>query len=384
MIKAIINARLVLPSGLQEGTLLVEDGQILAAGSVIPPRDAEIIDAKGRIVGPGFIDIHCHGGGTAHGHENPAEAARHHLKSGTTSLLLSLAYSLTKEAFLQGIHNIRAVMEQEPGNLTGIHFEGPYTSPKYGARSEAAWEMNQDDYVQLFDEAKGLVYQCTYAPERPGARAFAQYAHAQGVKLAAGHTEMSPAILEEAISDGVTIITHLFDAMGCHLGKDSIRSTGIIQDSAADAVLARGGLFVEIICDSRAIHVKPSNLRLALRAAGPDHVVLITDATIRPHDPSQYPEDDYRSSPDLNFNEAGQLSGSRLTMDQACRNMKHYTQASIPDLFKMASTNAARAIGIDHEVGSLEVGKWANLVFCDDDMNLIEVYLRGNPVNREA
>ena len=75
MIKAITNARLVLPSGLQEGTLLVEDGQILAAGSVIPPRDAEIIDAKGRIVGPGFIDIHCHGGGTAHGHENPAEAA---------------------------------------------------------------------------------------------------------------------------------------------------------------------------------------------------------------------------------------------------------------------------------------------------------------------
>lgn len=384
MLQAIVNGKLVLPTGIEEGSLLMEGGKILATGSLLPPKEARIIDAKGAIVGPGFVDIHCHAGGTGLGHLEPAVAARHHLQYGTTSLLLSLAYNLSKEAFFEGIRRIRLAMDQEKTNLTGIHFEGPYTNRKYGARSDLAWDMHREDYVALFEEAQGLVYQCTYAPEREGARAFARYVRERGVKLAAGHTEMSPDQLRQAMEDGVTIITHLFDAMGCHLGNDSVQQTGIIQDTAADAALSEEGLFLELICDSRAIHVKPANLRLALRTAGPDHVVLITDATIRPHEPQRYAKDDVKSSPDLNFNEAGQLSGSRLTMDQACRNMMHYTGASLADLFRMASSNPARAIGIDHEVGSLEPGKRANLVFVDEGMNLSDVYLDGKQVLREV
>ncbi len=384
MLQAIVNGKLVLPTGLEDGTLLMEGGNILATGSLLPPKEARIIDAQGAIVGPGFVDIHCHAGGTAQGHLEPAGAARHHLQHGTTSLLLSLAYNLSKETFFEGIRRIRSAMEQEQTSLTGIHFEGPYTNRKYGARSELAWDIHREDYVALFEEAQGLVYQCTYAPERDGARDFARYVRERGVKLAAGHTEMSPDQLRQAMADGVTIITHLFDAMGCHLGNDSVSQTGIIQDTAADAALTEPGLFLELICDSRAIHVKPANLRLALRAGGVDHVVLITDATIRPHDPERYAAGDIKSSPDLNFNEAGQLSGSRLTMDQACRNMMHYTGAGIADLFRMASTNPARAIGIDHEVGSLEPGKRANLVFVDEHMNLSAVYLNGKQISREA
>lgn len=383
MIKAIINAQIVLDDSTRKGTILIENERIIAVGTVIPPEHAEIIDARDYFAGPGFVDIHCHGGGDASSHLNPAKAAEHHLASGTTSLLLSLGYSLSKEEFHQGIQFIREAISGPPKNLFGIHFEGPYINPKYGASSDKAWIMNREDYVGLFHAAKGLVYQCTYAPEMPGARTFAKYVREQGVALAVGHTEMSPAVLAEAMEDGTTIVTHLYDAMGCYLGPESISCTGIIQDTAADAALAQEGLFIEMICDSRAIHVKPSNLKVAFRTAGPDYIVLITDATVRPHHAEQYPEGDIRSTPDLNFNEKGELSGSRLTMEQAVKNMKYYTGATIPELFKMASTNPARAVGVDNQVGTLEPGKLANIILCDEKMDVKAVYFRGEQVKRK-
>ncbi len=380
MLTAITNARLVLPEGIVPGSLLIEDGIILAVGRMIPPRDAHEINIHGQFVGPGFVDIHCHGGGTAHGYEDPAKAAAHHLAHGTTTLLLSLAYTQPESVWFDGIRRIRAAIGCLPGNLTGIHFEGPYTNPHFGASSHKAWSIDRSVYEALLDAANGLVYQCTYAPEMPGARGFAQAVRSRGITLAVGHTDLSPAVLETALADGVTLVTHLFDAMGCYLGNDSVNQTGIIQDTAADAVLACDDLYYEIICDSRAVHVKPSNLRLAYRLAGPDKLILITDATVQAYSPRDFPSEDKRSSSDLNYNEAGELSGSWLTMDEACRNMAQYTRASLPELFQMAATNPARAISLDDKVGSLESGKEANMIICDESMQIHEVYLRGQAV----
>jgi N-acetylglucosamine-6-phosphate deacetylase len=380
MYTAVINAKIVLPDGITDGNILVENEKILAVGKVLPPKDSRIIDVKGAYAGPGYIDIHCHGGGEYNAHEKPYEAGRCHLNSGTTSQILSLAYNLSKEEFFSGIENIKKAMLRPDNNIAGIHFEGPYTNPKYGAAAKKAWKLDKEDYIGMFDIAKGLVLQCTFAPELPGIDEYAGYARTQGIALAAGHTEMSPEILEKAVENGVTIVTHLFDAMGCHLGNESISCTGIIQDTAADAVLARNDLYVELICDSRAIHVKPSNLRLAVKAAGADKVILITDYSYSSHNPSDYPQDDIRSSIDLNFNEAGELSGSKLTMELACRNMKQHTNSSVLDIFKMASRNPAMAMGIYDTVGSLEAGKYADIVICDENMIIEQVYFKGMPV----
>ena len=384
MITAITQVKIVRPDGIVNGTILMENGRLLAAGRVLPPQDAMVHDAHGQYAGPGFVDIHCHGGGTELGHEQPQEAAAHHLAHGTTSLLLSLAYSLTKEQWIEGISKIKAAMNKPRTSLAGIHFEGPDTNPRYGARARLAWQIDRADYRMLFELAKGLVRQCTYAPELDGARDFARYVRSLGITLAAGHTEMSPAVLAEAIADGVTLVTHLYDAMGCHLGNDSVRQTGIIQDSAADAALAQDGLYYELICDSRAVHVKPANLKLACRAAGPDRLILVTDATIQAHNPADYPAADPRSSVDLNYNAEGELSGSCLTMDQACRNMKKHTGASVTDLFQMAAANPARATGLYASVGSLEPGKQANLVLCDANINLSAVYLDGQRISEAS
>lgn len=376
-ILAITEARLVLPDGIVPGSCLIKDGRFLAAGRLAVPADARVFSARGHYVGPGFVDIHCHAGKSGQGYAKPAAVAKDHLEHGTTTLLITLGYSLSKEIWLAGIEQIRQAMAAKKSNLAGIHFEGPYINPRFGARSQLAWQIRRSDYEEIFARAAGLVRQCTYAPEMPSASEFARFVSSQGVTLAAGHTQMSPADLDQAIADGCTLITHLYDAMGCHLGNESVKQTGIIQETAADVALARDELMYELICDSRGVHVKPVNLQVALKAAGVNKLILVTDSTHQPYDPADFNAPDPRSTPDLNYNDLGQLSGSRLTMDQACRNMQKHTGSKIADIFQMASLNPARAVGLASEYGSIEPGKKANLVICTEDFQPKAVYLAG-------
>lgn len=384
MISAIVNARVVLEDKvLGNGTVVFQDGKILsiASGAACPlPPDAAVYDAGGLYAGPGYVDIHCHGGGHFAGHLEPARMARHHLRCGTTSLCVSLAYNLTPGEMFSGVERVRAAMADPDSSIAGIHLEGPYTNPKYGAAAKKAWTPDQKTYAALFDACGGAVRQVTYAPELPGMEDFEKFAAARGVALAVGHTEMSPAQLDRAVRHGAKIVTHLFDAMGCWRGNGSIAVTGLIQETAAEVALAREGLFYELICDGEGVHVKPANLRLTLRAAGPENIILITDAGTVSYDPGDFALEDPRSSPDLIYNAAGELSGSRLHMEDAVRNMKKHTGASVPELFRMAAGNPARAVGIDGRVGSLTPGRDANIILCDDVMRISQVFFRGSPV----
>jgi len=385
-VKAITDTRIVTESGIIEnGTIIIGNGLIRSMGpesEIEIPSSCEIVNAEGCYSAPGFVDIHCHGGGDCSARENPAGAAAFHLKEGTTSLTLSLAYNLSFTDTLRGIDKIREAMSASvPGNINGIFLEGPFINPLFGSSSEKTREIDKQEYEELFSRAGNAIRQWMYAPELNNAESFAEFVLSKGIPLAIGHTGASPEVIEKAVHSGASICTHLFDAMGCHLGNDSVVTTGIIQDSAADAALIMDNLFLEIICDSRAVHVKPANLKLAYRCGGPERIILITDYSVYNHKPSDYPEEDVRSAVDLNFNSSGELSGSRLTMNQALRNMKHHTGATVPELFKMASGNPAKAIGIYNHVGSLEPGKMANIILLNSRLDLKDVFLRGEIVS---
>ena len=139
-------------------------------------------------------------------------------------------------------------------------------------------------------------------------------------------------------------------------------------------------LTYEIIPDSLGIHVKPTNMKFVYQFAGPRRICIITDCTECNYDPADYPKEHFRSTVDLNFNEAHELSGSRLTMDQAFRNFGKHTGAGIEDLFLMAATTPARMIGADRWVGSIVPGKQANLVILDQQLQLQKVIFRGEEV----
>lgn len=384
--KAIVGGKLVFPDGIREGVLLLADGKIVAAGDVSVPEGVEIMDAAGAYVGPGLVDIHCHGYAQAGETpvffatvEDPVAVAAHHLPHGTTSITPTMAYNNTREEFLNGIRQCRESIAEGKSSIVGIHFEGPFTNPKYGSRSERAWKFTKEAFREILDAAGGDLLHCTYAPELPDAPEVEDMLRERGIVMDLGHTEMDPESAERAVSKGAKIITHLFDAMGSCRG--AYWDGGVTQDAAPIVALAIPGLYYELICDSRGIHVPPYCARMALRTAGEDQIILVTDCVSRvSHNPADYPESSKMSAPDLNFNETGGLSGSRMVLSGACRNFIRYAGGDIRTAFKCAATNPAKALGLDGKVGTILPGRDANILFVDEDFRVQKVLFRGEVV----
>ena len=384
--KAIIHAKAVTPGGIMDNaTLLLEDGLIRAIGKDLQiPADAEVLDAEGMWVGPGFVDIHLHGDGTdARWEDNPEAVAAYHLKHGSTTMVAHLPYTLPKQELLDVTKHIQKLLDEgKMPNVYAIGFEGPFINPKQGASSEKCGRSGTDpeEYVPLYEACHGKVAHWMYAPEMDSTGQFGDFLRKKGVVANIGHTQASPAQIRAAVDRGATLVTHLYDAMGCHLGNESVNVTGIIQDTAVDGCLVCPELTYEIIPDSLGIHVKPTNIKLIYQLMGPRRICIITDCTECNYNPAVYPKEHFRSTVDLNFNENHELSGSRLTMDQAFRNFGRHTDAPVADLFQMAATTPADKIGIGHLTGSLVAGKWANIVILNQELKLQKVLLRGEVV----
>jgi N-acetylglucosamine-6-phosphate deacetylase len=376
----IINANIVLENGiLWDGTIAVDGNTIAAYGKAaeIPvPLGAEVIDAKGLYVGPGFVDIHVHAGNSHLTYVEPLEAAAYHLNNGTTTLMATPSYNVPFAEFLEGIRCVKFVLGTGGAAkaIGGFYMEGPYMNPEYGA---GAWHnpwrhpLDPAEYQALVDEAGDLVRVWAIAPEREGLEPFMKYAKKvnPSVKFSVGHSEATPSQIRSLKHYGICLQTHSMNATGRGEVPKGTRAAGPDEYCMIDQ-----DIYTELICDSCGIHVNADIQRMLLHCKGVDRVVLITDAT---HARRENPEN-MRHITDLNFDEKGNLSGSKLTMDAACRNIMTHTNCGIAQAFLMASRNPARAVGMDHEIGSIEVGKKANLVFVDHRFNVDTVILEGD------
>ncbi len=380
-IKAITNASIVLEGGIiWDGCLVIKDGKISEAGyknKVTIPEDAEIIDARGLYVGPGFVDIHVHGSLDARLFHQPQRIAKYFLKHGETSILPTSSNSFTYDDLMQGINNVKETMRTVK-NIKGIYMEGPYINPNYGAaRHLDTWNkapINKKDYIPLVDELGDVVKVWGIAPERDGIKEFIEYARKVNpdVVFSLCHSETTP---EQVRKLGTKyrpkLMTHIFNATGCQTGT---LSGGIRGYGPNEYCFADHEMYAELISDSQGVHVHSDLQRMVLKNKGIERVVLITDST--PHRFGTTPEE-YSNIDDLNFNEVGALAGSRLTLDKACRNIMSHTNCGIAQAFIMASLNPARVIGMDDKLGSIETGKIADLVFVDDKFNVDTVMLEG-------
>ncbi len=384
--KAIVNAKVVLPDRvIPDGCILFDRGVILASGRVCPPTDAELIDAGGLYAGPGFVDEHLHG--YCWGEErwdvtqDCAAVAAGHLRHGTTTMTPSAAYNLTRSEFVSVIKQCNAAVARGGTTIEGVHFEGPYTNPKYGSMADRAWAYSRADFEALLDLAGKNLLHCTYAPELPCAPEIERLLAERGVIGDVGHTCAGPEDMERAFAWGARIATHLFDAMGHRLGAaEAAKATGDVQGSAAVSALSVPGFSYELICDSLCAHVSAANARMALRAAGEDRIILITDVSVGHSGPDAAVPPRLASATDLNFDANGELSGSHLTMNRACANFMRMTGADVRQAFKCAATNPAKVLGLYGRVGSVEPRKAANIVLTDPDFNVKAVYFRGEPV----
>lgn len=377
---AIKNAKVVLEYGiLFDGVLLVDDGRIVAVGKssdIQIPAQAQCVDACGAYVGPGFVDIHVHGGNGHFFYSEPEEASRHFLSHGETTVLATLYYDLSREEFLDSIRRVKEAMVNGDASkaIGGFYMEGPYMNPKYGASPEKnKWRgpILAEDYQQILDEAGELAKVWAVAPERKGIEPFvrdAKKANPNAV-ISVGHSEATPAQVYKLRKYGLRLQTHCMDATGRVEAMTGTRSCG-----PDEACMADRDMYAEIICDSCGIHVHPDMLRMIQENKGIDRMILISDSFVSYGESPEH----LRHIEDLVFDANSLLSGSKLTLDIACRNVMMHTSCGICQAFLMASRNPARVIGMDHEIGTIEVGKKANLVFVDDMFHVQKVMLEGN------
>jgi len=377
--KAIVNGRLVFPERIISGTLLIDGEKILAAGNIPVPEGAEIIDAKGLYVGPGFIDQHSHAyqqyGERIPVKDDPLAAAAGHLKHGTTTYVPSTDYadSLSDHEMLIS-KCVSALKSGVNTSIMGIHLEGPFINRKYGSCSEGAMEYSDEVCEHLFEMASPYVLHCTYAPELPNATRVEERMRRYNITGAIGHTCAGPDDVERAVAYGAKIATHLYDASSNYLGlEEAAKVTRHPHDCTANILLSIPGLYYELICDSKGVHVTKSSICEAYRAAGEDHIILISDAFFDP--------DAVEGAKDINYDASGCLCGSRMCVAMAAQNFMNFTGADIRVTFKCASTNSAKALGLFDRVGSIEAGKFANIVLVDANMEVKRVFFKGNEIS---
>lgn len=372
------NARIVLENGiLWNGILKIRNGRIAAVheGNTMEiPDNAYLLDAGGRYVGPGFVDIHVHGGNGSFLYEEPEKTGAYFLSHGETTILAALYYNLSAAEWAAAIKRVKKAINAPdgPGNLAGFYMEGPYMNTNYGAaREDNLWQgkIRKEDYQEILSLAGNLARIWVIAPEREGIKAFVRDIKSvnPGAVLSTGHSEATPEQIFSMKKYGMRLVTHCMNATGRQGESGGVRRCG-----PDEACILDDEMYAEVICDFGGIHVQPELLRLLVKVKGVKRLILITDSFVGKNAPGAM-----RQAEDLMFDARGRLCGSRLTMEAACRNMMRHTSCGIVDIFRMASLNPAAVLGMDQEIGSIVVGKRADLVIVEKDLTIRHVLKNG-------
>lgn len=365
-------------AGVVDGWLLVREGRIHSLGTGAPPGGPDVaVDLDGRLVVPGFVDPHCHGGA---GHSvytgDPAAvrgAAAGHLARGTTSMLASVA-TVEPAAMEAAVRAVASVIDDGSApNLVGIHFEGPFLSPaRRGAQTRTALRAPDPELMaRLLDAAGGHAVSMTVAPELPGAPELIRR-YADELLLCVGHTDADAARLTLAADLGARAVTHLFNAMP----PLHHREPGPVA-----AALLDPRLVCELVLDGH--HLADDTVRLAHRVAGPDRLTLISDAMPA----AGMPDGDYAFADRevtvtkgvATLRGTGTLAGSTLFVAEAFRRAVSSVGIPLPDAVRMTSATAARLLGL-RDRGELRPGLRADLVELDPSLRPARVWLAGVPV----
>ena len=382
---AIINAELVMRDHLiPEAVLFIEDGKIAGFGEMRTtpiPEGCEIIDAQGLYVGPGLVDIHCHAGTGVRFTDDPAKAPLQHLQHGTTTILATPKTRSTKEEYLENIKSIREAMATPEGaTIAGIYMEGPYINQNFGSMNNMKGvvqpkilETVPEDYQPLLDAGADIIRVWGTAPEREGIENFVKAAKAANpeVRFAVTHSEATPQQIEKLMPYGLCIGTHHTNATGTIVNYPECR--GVCVD---ECVNRNDEIYAELISDCYGIHVDPYMQRLIRKIKTDDKIILISDQTV--YDSIPVPGLEHVTDLNFSYRKDGQIdiSGSKLTLNAACRNYMKHTGASIVAAFKVASYNPSRAVGL-LDRGEIREGLRADLIFVDRKMNVSTVIVGG-------
>jgi N-acetylglucosamine-6-phosphate deacetylase len=384
---AFVNGTVIRSDRLDRTTVMVDQGRIAAFGS-----DAgTVVDLKGKYLAPGFVDIHIHGGGGADFMDLTADAfqtvCRTHLKHGTTSLTPTSTVSHQKDyaTFLSLCRELRG--KNIGARIVGAHLYGPYFAPNArGCHPRLDYLTPDVDHLgSLAGFGKEFPCSVTIAPELENAVAMTRACVEQGLIVNIGHSHATFEQVEASMQAGATHVDHLFCAMS---DRARLRQSQAFPMRAGvmEATLAFDRLTTEVIADGW--HLADSLLRTAYRIKGPDRLALVTDSMRAVDCPDgEYwfgPANDgerIRRKGDVGVTLDGTgLASGVMGMDHLVRTMHNAVKATLPAILRCASLTPARIIGLDSEIGSIEIGKRADFVVLNDRLEIEAVYLGGELV----
>jgi N-acetylglucosamine-6-phosphate deacetylase len=376
---------------LENGVVVCHDAKITAVGTkadVPIPPNVSVIDVADGFVAPGFVDIHVHGGAGADYMDGSVEAViaanRCHARHGTTSIFPTTTTGSRAQiaAMLESCRQVRGDWTVADGaRIAGVHFYGPYfAEDKVGChRVEGRRDPDPEEYFAHFDT--GIIRVATCAAELPGAEPFYREAARRGCLVTCGHSNASWTEMAQAFEAGMRHVDHFWCAMSSVLSV-RMRLGTPMQGSMEQFVLMQAGMSTEVLADG--CHLSPELLNFAYVMKGPKRLCLVTDSS-RACDqpPGQYRfgccEDGewFESDGKVGFQRGHGLASSVVGMDTMVRNMQAATRAPLHEVIRMATLTPAERVGLDHEFGSLTVGKRADVVLLDRELGVKRVFVGG-------
>ncbi len=382
MSQYILDGEVYIEHRFVKKTIKIEDGKIV----ILPPdteveKEAEIYNATGKKVVPGFIDVHTHGAvgvdvnaATAEDYE---KICRFAAGNGTTSWLCSILTD-TKEQTRWCIDEFKKYqkMEHKGANLLGIHLEGPFLSSEYkGAMPEELLQKPDMSLLKEYQErAEGNIRYITISPEVEGIVDDISAMRELGITVAIGHSGADYDTSWNAIHNGAECCTHTFNAMKLlHQHFPAIMGAVLESD-----------IYCEAICDGR--HLHPGTVRLLLKVKGLDKVVAITDSIMA----AGLPDGRYKlgvndvvvEDGDAKLAENGVRAGSTLTQNIALKNLLEFTGKQLEEILPLLTENPAKLIKVYDKKGSIADGKDADLVILDEKNDVADVFVGGNKIEK--
>ncbi len=373
------NAAVVVEDGLIQSIDVAMQVQTTAVDEVISyPAEYHLV--------AGFIDLHVHG---ADGHDvmdGTAEAlgniSRTLAAEGTTGFLAT-TMTASADDIEKALVAVRAFMDAKQeingAAILGVHLEGPFISPKKAGAQRAEQTLTPDILVleHWQNVATNVIKLVTLAPELANSVGFIRYLKEKNIIAALGHTDATYAETLTAIDDGLSYVTHLFNAMrGIHQREPGAVIAALLSDKVV----------TELIVDG--IHLHPAIVQLILKLKSKEKMLLVTDAMRA------------KCLGDGTYELGGQdvvvkegvamladgttLAGSTLKMSAAIQNMMRFTECGLGDVLMMASENPAKVLGVFDRKGSVKIGKDADLVVLDEHFNVVLTVCGGKVVYRKV
>ncbi len=339
-----------------------------------PTYEMKVINANGKYVSPGFIDIHIHGSGgkdTMDGEISDIKIISETIAKNGVTGFLPTTMTMRKEKIYKALDSVKLAMQDnvKGAKILGAHLEGPFISPKYQGAQDKNYILKPD--LKFIENYIDIIKIITMAPEEDFQFKFIKSVkNNSDIVLAMGHTNANYETALEAVRVGISNASHMFNAMRSFHHRDP----GVVG-----AVL-KSNISFELIADT--LHIHPAVFQILLNAKGKDKMILITDS-MRAGSMSEGNWELGGQQVVVEHNSArltdGTLAGSIMTMNKAVFNILKYTDMEIYEAVALASLNPAKLIHMDNSKGSIKIGKDADVIIFDKDLN-VDLSIAGGKV----